>query len=123
MEFNIDKCKVIRITAKKNPIIFPYKIHQTTLRTTDQAKYLGVTITPDLSRKCHIDNITKKANSTMAFLRQNIRSSPPDAKAKAYKTYVRPIVEYASSFWSPAFDKHIDKLEKVQRKAAPIRPQ
>ena len=118
MEFNADKCEVIRITTKKNPIIYNYQIHQTTLRSTEQAKYLGVTITPDLSWKCHIDNITKKANSTMAFLRRNIRSSPRDAKVKAYKTYVRPIVEYASSVWSPATDCHIDQLEMVQRRAA-----
>ena len=118
MEFNADKCEVIRITSKKKPIIYSYKIHQTALRSTDQAKYLGVTITPDLSLKCPIDNITKKANSTMAFLRRNIRSSPRDAKAKAYKTYVRPIVEYASSVWSPAIDSHINQLEKVQRRAA-----
>ena len=63
-------------------IIYSYKIHQTALRSTDQAKYLGVTVTPDSSWKCHIDNITKKANSTMAFLRRNIRSSPRDAKPK-----------------------------------------
>ena len=118
MEFNADKCEVIRITSKKNPIIYSYRIHQTALRSTDQAKYLGVTITPELSWKCHIDNITKKANSTMAFLRRNIRSSPRDTKAKAYKTYVRPIVEYASSVWSPAIDSHIKQLEMVQRRAA-----
>ena len=118
MEFNADKCEVIRITSKKNPIIYSYKIHQTALRSTDQAKYLGVTITPDLSWKCHIDNTTKKANSSMAFLRRNKRSSLRDAKAKAYKTYVRPIVEYASFVWSPAIDSHINQLEKVQRRAA-----
>ena len=105
-------------STKKNPIIHPYQIHQTTLRLTDQAKYLGVTITPDLSWKCHIDNTTEKANSTMAFLRRNIRSSQPDAKTKAYKTYVRPIVQNASSVWSPAFDCHINQLEKIQRRAA-----
>jgi len=60
MEFNAAKCEVIRITTKRNPIIFPYQIHQTTLNATNQAKYIGVTIIPDLSWKCHIDNITKK---------------------------------------------------------------
>jgi hypothetical protein len=61
MKFNAE---VIRITTKRNPIIFPNQIHQTTLNVTNQAKYpkLGVTITPDLSWKCHIDNIIKKAN-------------------------------------------------------------
>jgi hypothetical protein len=49
-------------------------------------------------------------------LRRNIRSSPQDAKA--YNTYVRPSVEYASSVWSPAADSHINQLEMVQRRAA-----
>ena len=114
--------EVIRITTNKNTIIYHNQIHQTTLRLTEQAKYFGVTITPELSWKCHIYNITKKANSTMAFLRRNIRSNPRDAKVKAYKTYVRlfvrPIVEYVSSVWSPATDCHIDQLEMVQRRAA-----
>ena len=100
---------------RKVPLyIYPYQIHQTTLRSTDQA----VTITTDLSWKCHIDNVSKKVNSTMAFLRRNILSSPRDAKAKSYKTYVRPIVEYASSVWSPATDCHINQLERVHRRAA-----
>jgi hypothetical protein len=57
-----------------------------------------------------INNTTKIANSTLAFLRRNIRSSPPDAKgvkAKTYNNNVRPRVEYASSVWSPAADSHI----------------
>ena len=111
MEFDADKCEVILITTKKNSIIYPYQIHQTTFRSTDQAKYLGVTITPDLSWKCHIGNITKKANSTIAFLRRNIRSSPRDAKAKAYKTCVRPIVEYASTVWSSARTTMLNKIK------------
>jgi hypothetical protein len=60
----------------------------------------------------------KKANSTLAFLRRNIRLSPPDAKAKAYNTYIWPSVEYASSVWSPAADSHINQLEMVQRRTA-----
>jgi len=117
VEFNAARCEVIRITNKRNPIIFPYQIHQTTLNTTNQAKYPGITITPDLSWKCPID-ITKKANSTLAFLRRNIRSSPPESKAKAYNTNVRPSVKYASYVWSPAADSHINQLEKVQKRAA-----
>ena len=28
MEFNSDKCEVLRITRKRNPAIFPYKLHK-----------------------------------------------------------------------------------------------
>ena len=54
----------------------------------------------------------------MSFIRRNIRSCPPSAKANAYKTYVRPVMEYASSVWSPHTANHIEQLEMVQRRAA-----
>ena len=41
IEFNPDKCEVIRVTEKKNPIIFRYKLHNFELRTIENAKYLG----------------------------------------------------------------------------------
>ena len=34
---------------------------------------------------------------------------------RAYKTYVRPILEYCSSVWNPFSQKDIDLLESVQR--------
>jgi hypothetical protein len=40
IKFNAVKCEVIRITTKRNPIIFPYQIHQATLNATNHAKDL-----------------------------------------------------------------------------------
>jgi hypothetical protein len=37
----------------------------------------------------------------MSFIRRNIQSSPPSAKSNVFKIYIRPIVKYASSVWSP----------------------
>ena len=34
---------------------------------------------------------------------------------KAYKTFVRPILEYGSSVWNPYLIADIDKIESVQR--------
>ena len=36
----------------------------------------------------------------------------------AYKTLVRPLVEYSSSVWSPYTKSNIARLEMVQRRAA-----
>ena len=118
MAFNPEKCEVIYITTKRNTVRNTYSIHGTELNVTNNAKYLEVTISNDLSWKRHVDIITKKANSTMSFIRRNIRSSPSSAKARAYKTYIRPSVEYASSAWSPHSDTLINQLEMVQRRAA-----
>ncbi len=73
MHFNPSKCQVIHITKCKKPIDTTYYLHNTKLQATTNAKYLGVAISDDLSWNTHIDNITKKANQTLGFLRRNIK--------------------------------------------------
>ena len=52
--------------------------------------------------KHHVDSITKKANSTRAFLQRNIHQCPRKTKELCYTTLVRPIVEYAGIIWDPS---------------------
>jgi len=63
MEFNSDKCEVLGIHRKKKPVIFPYTLHNTTHRITENAKYLGVTISSNLNWSSHINTITNKAKT------------------------------------------------------------
>ena len=118
MVLNTDKCKVITISRKRNKIQHVYHLNNTPLEAVTSAKYLGVTITSDLKWTQHINTVVNKANSTLAFLRRNLRIKSSDLKATAYKTLVRPIVEYASSVWDPATNNQIHQLEMVQRRAA-----
>ena len=81
MSFNADKCEVLRISNKRNNILgTQYTIHGSALRSVDEAKYLGVTIHRNLSWKPHVSNISKKSNSTLGFLRRNMRQFPPNIK-------------------------------------------
>ena len=72
----------------------------------------------NLSWNQHVDNITKKGNQTLAFLRRNINMCGPSAKEQAYKTFVRPTLEYASTIWDPHTARNIQVVEKIQRRAA-----
>ena len=49
-----------------------YFIHNQKLTLRTETKYLGMTISSDLSWSIHADNVTKKANSTMGFLKRSI---------------------------------------------------
>jgi hypothetical protein len=66
----------------------------------------------------HIDKTVKKPNSTLGFLRRYLKVSNQDTKTAAYKTLVRPTIEYYSSVWSPHTKDAISKKEMVQRRAA-----
>jgi len=70
MLFNISKCKHLTISNKRLPLNSEYKIDYITKVVS--AKYLGVTITQNLSWKEHIAKITNKANSTRGFLQHNL---------------------------------------------------
>jgi len=119
MDFHPDKCEVLRITLNMKRIITgTYLIHGKVLNLVPSAKYLGITIDSKLTFNEHVDNICKKANSTRAFISRNTKKCPIQVKAMAYKTFVHPQLEYASSSWSPHTKHNIDKIEGVQRRAA-----
>ena len=85
----------------------------------DAAKYLGVTISKDLSWNTHINNITSTANKTLGFVKRNVVTKNKDIKTMAYNSLVRPQVEYALIVvWSLYTKDNINKIEKVQRRAA-----
>ena len=118
MEFNPGKCQVLRITRSLKPLMSQYTLHGQVLESVDSAKYLGVNISQDLSWNHHVNEITGKANRTLGFIKRNVKTRNEQVKQLAYKTLVRPQVEYASSVWNPHTDQNILKLEMIQRRAA-----
>ena len=60
-------------------------------------KYLGLTISHDLSWSPRISRISGKVNSILAFFRRILAHCSRDLKVKCYQTYIiRPIIEYAA---------------------------
>ena len=51
-------------------------------------------------------------------MKKSNRKSNRKSKELAYKTLVRPIMEYGAVGWDPYRQNQIDSIEKVQRKAA-----
>ena len=80
--------------------------------------YLGVELDSTLSWNQHQKNTLSKSQRTINLLRRNLHGCSVKTKETAYKTLVRPTLEYASSAWDPHVGKQIDDLEKVQNKAA-----
>ena len=49
----------------------------------------------------HISYISSKATKTLGFLHRNVAFAPKSTEEGAYKTLVRPKLEYAAPIWSP----------------------
>jgi len=49
----------------------------------------------------HIDMVTAKANSRLGFVKRNININSRAVKEQAYKSLVRPILEYSQIVWDP----------------------
>lgn len=61
--------------------------------------------------------MTKRANSMLYMIRKAFHVINKDLFIRIYKSYLRPLLEYAFQIWSPYFKKDITLLEKVQRRA------
>ena len=95
-----------------------YTIEYHILKQVQDSPYLGITISDDLKLGTHIDNVTKKANSTLDFLRRNLHHCPQPCRKNAYLALFRSKLEYGSVVWDPCLKCDIDRLERVQRSAA-----
>ena len=118
MSFNVKKCNIMRITKSRTPITKFYTLGGQILDQVNQAPYLGVLISEELEWAQHINSITSKANSTLGFIRRNLKQCPKDLKELAYMSLVRSKLEYAGGTWDPHHEYNINKLERVQRCAA-----
>ena len=119
MTFHPAKCTVIRISTNRRQIInTSYQLHGHTLEVVDSSKYLGVTISEDLTWRKHIDDTATKANKTLGFVRRNLSECTSQVKSVAYTTMVRPTLEYSSTVWDPHLTSDVHTLEQVQRQAA-----
>ena len=118
MEFNPSKCTVIHVTRSKSIVPSQYTLYGQVLESVSSSKYLGVTLNDHLTWNDHTQNTVTSANKTLGFPRRNIRTKDSSIREVAYKTLVRPILEYSSPVWSPYTKSNIHKIEMVQRRAA-----
>ena len=116
MAFNYDKCKVMHLGSKSSGNS-SYKMDGYTLQEIDEERDLGVLVTKDLKSGTQCETAGKKALKMLGIINRNVEYKSKDVMKKLYLAYVRPHLEHCVQAWNPYFQKDIDFLERVQRRA------
>ena len=91
------------------------------LEKVQSYKYLGVSISSNLSWGNHVSNICSRAKKHLGMLyRRFYRDADSSTLRMLYTTSVRPLLEYAVPVWDPHLLKDIKAIESVQRFATKV---
>jgi len=114
MSVNVKKCGILTFFTKN--VNISYNLFGSKLNVSKSERDLGVIINESLSFKEHILTICNKAMRMYGWLTRTLATDDTKVIIRLYKALIRPILEYASTVWSPTRVGLIIKLESVQRK-------
>jgi len=93
-----------------------YKINDSIIPCVNSIRDIGIEVDQTLKFSQHCKQIAQKANALCNLFFLTFRSRDRNFMLKFYTTYVRPLLETATTVWNPHLMKDIDIIEKVQRK-------
>ena len=93
-----------------------YQINGAAIRDSDTCADLGVIRTSDFRYKAHINSICLKASRLSAMVFKLFSTRNKEFLCKLFITYIRPLLEYASTVWNPNEIGLGNQLEGVQRR-------
>ena len=95
-------------------------IRESELEVVQKTKYLGVQIDCSLDWKEHIKTVSAKVSRAVGFLKHAKNFLPRDSLKTLYTGIVEPHFRYCCSVWGCCGSTEINKLQKLQNRAARI---
>ena len=92
-----------------------YSLNNVKLNTVNSIRDIGILFSSDLKFFRHCSHISGKAYSRAYFILKCFSTNNVDLLIRAYKVYVRPILESCTPVWCPYLIKDIHIVEKVQK--------
>jgi hypothetical protein len=85
---------------------------------TSSCKYLGITLCSDLSWADQVNYTVKKTCKALHFTMRILKKGNSNTRSLAYRSLVRPILEYRAACWDPYREGHTKALDRVKKRAA-----
>jgi len=118
MKINPGKSKAIRFTRARATVPLSYSLMGKIIPQTSSCKYLGIILRSDLSWADQVNYTVKKAWKALHFTMRILKKGNSNTRSLAYRSLVRPILEYGAACWDPYREGQIRALDRVQKRAA-----
>ena len=118
LEISLHKCFIILLGTHSQRYCFnsfSFKLGDFIIQHKSTVRDLGVEVDEKLSFSNHVSNIVMNASQRSHLILRSFTSKNPASLIRAFKIYVRPLLEYNSQVWSPITMKDITSIEKVQK--------
>ena len=107
---------IFNFMKKYKPI--SVKCGQCTIEETRDLKLLGVTFSGNMKFDVHLENISNQISRKVGLLSRLRHSLDTDVLNKIYKASIEPVFRYCSAIWSYTYEKPLEQLVMLQKKAA-----
>ena len=111
----MEKCQVLHIGGN-NEHARSLVINSKSIEYERCVRDLGVIVSDNLRFTDHINKIVTSAYQRSNLIFRAMRSREPDFLKQMFITYVRPLLEYCVSVWSPYHVGEINMIESVQKR-------
>ena len=124
MKFNAKKCKVLHLGYSNRKLKYYMEENDVSkeLDETTVERDLGVLFSNDLKPSQQCVRAASKANRVLRMIKRSFTRLNEQTLRTLYFSYVRPQMEFCIQAWSPYYQKDIETLEKVQRRATKLIP-
>ena len=101
MNINTNKSKALSFTRARVKEPLNYSLGDQKIPEASCCKYLGMMIRCDLSWADQVNYTVQKAWRALHFVMRIVKLGNKNTKRLAYKSLVRPILEYGAACWDP----------------------
>jgi len=120
LQLNVTKTKAMMVSRKRCPPDLNIEIGDLPIECVSFYRYLGFTISSNLSWSLHINPTWCKAKRLVGFLYRQFCQADSHCLNRLYKSIILPILNYGASVWNPYHVTYINKLDRVQEFAAKV---
>lgn len=113
LALSLDKCLYLQVGYSDSTIT--YTVGSRSLKPSQSVTDLGIVVQSNLKPGLHCTQVATKANARARLILKSFLSRDASCLTRAFITYVRPLLEYATPVWSPHFKQDVDLIEGVQR--------